>query len=1111
MEETILVECSRESSLEGTTGNYQTLAEWTCECGNGLVLDIGDKIQVHSGFVSEKGAQAGEIEIKERDRGNIGDIVISKDIEYKVPFNFDDHLPDGRYSVIGVNQYYDYACEIGGNEEIIDLNINDGETNIVYSPYKTSNGEFYATLPRRHIGWNASINSSKENPWEVFDCCDGGVSTTGDNKGAGVVGNIVYNLDGGNPEYLQTFKEAWQFCPADYKFVNQNGKALNSDLTTESDYVKLKGMIKNDNSRYTIFRAEKIFRTEAAALQVDGDKYSLLGGINSVTVENPGTAGYQDAVDLRDPAVLYDWKQVRNLVTLKSKEGFNKPEDVAVEITQQMNLRELSFEKKFVSVTQYKYESSTGVLSDRKYKEKKLVQMYESPCYKPYNCATSIWNYDLFNNFRQVKEPTTEQNDKAHLYMSMFQHIGIKRPELHIQGRATNASNGFLKSATGDARNTPRNAQVFNTGLEWTEPNIGKLNALFDVQAKYPELFTGITQTGQESPLVHHEIKPGLHRFLHFNKQDDETTNAYNASGYYRHNPKNSLGYDLYGNNLATPQGKGGANDHYHYNNTMASYPIFFDYNEDCKDFGINDVGYCEDGGGGSSDITDLAYGWARKIRVDASVSASGVDKFYIGFQFTRTGNAVPEFLYNGLSHIALSSIPDNPGRRFGWDYHFSAYGNPCMILYNGMVNAAAHTTGIGDYCYEFGEKYYVANNILDSKSEVGTEFAAIKNTDVSPIYHEIFLGADSPALGYDTNEDRFYFTNLHISERIGNPGQAGSVSPAISPTQNADTTCYKINKRMLGTSYCPNVAPYSASLTLPISGAYPAQVMFSNNMEPFIPYDSTGGMFIENVAVPENTWTENLLGVLGFSYDQFNNTDTTRQITIRDRYNATNLKSLTTQAPIQAADMISWTKNGFGVSNFTLISPVTTIRTGTYSATELPDPNTIYQPATIVLTNDANSTKITAVDLPTKTAKPYYAIRSDIIPQSQFLGGNIDLRKSTTSAVNRPVVGIVNKINGYGDFYSSDSEQTVFTNTQKRVITQIKTSVHDPNGSYSKVNKSSSVIYKIVKTKQIDLTPVQTLLESKKKSDIMIADAAASMLKDPEDANPNYKYAFNQ
>ena len=42
-------------------------------------------------------------------------------------------------------------------------------------------------------------------------------------------------------------------------------------------------------------------------------------------------------------------------------------------------------------------------------------------------------------------------------------------------------------------------------------------------------------------------------------------------------------------------------------------------------------------------------------------------------------------------------------------------------------------------------------------------------------------------------------------------------------------------------------------------------------------------------------------------------------------------------------------------------------------------------------------------------------------------------------------------------------------------------------------------------------MRPVQTLLESKKKNDILIAQTAASMIQDPANAKPNYNYTFNQ
>ena len=146
--------------------------------------------------------------------------------------------------------------------------------------------------------------------------------------------------------------------------------------------------------------------------------------------------------------------------------------------------------------------------------------------------------------------------------------------------------------------------------------------------------------------------------------------------------------------------------------------------------------------------------------------------------------------------------------------------------------------------------KYCVAASLDDHSSTRNTAAA----------YNKILLGADSPAIGYDSFEERFYFTNLHVSERVGNPSNAGLVpnvngsgvvvTEGVDANTNADTPVYKINKRMLGTSYCPNVAPYSASLVIAGNATlgYPSQLMFSNNLEPWTPYDSQGGIFIEEV-----------------------------------------------------------------------------------------------------------------------------------------------------------------------------------------------------------------------------------------------------------------------
>jgi len=61
---TTLIECPRSQSDEGMANNNQNPSRWTNQTGDGIHLKPGDKISVHSSYVSEIGAEAGQIQIK---------------------------------------------------------------------------------------------------------------------------------------------------------------------------------------------------------------------------------------------------------------------------------------------------------------------------------------------------------------------------------------------------------------------------------------------------------------------------------------------------------------------------------------------------------------------------------------------------------------------------------------------------------------------------------------------------------------------------------------------------------------------------------------------------------------------------------------------------------------------------------------------------------------------------------------------------------------------------------------------------------------------------------------------------------------------------------------
>ena len=59
---TILIDCNRINSEEVKAGNTTVPALFTNKVGDGVRLNVGDKVSVHSGFISERGAGAGVIE-----------------------------------------------------------------------------------------------------------------------------------------------------------------------------------------------------------------------------------------------------------------------------------------------------------------------------------------------------------------------------------------------------------------------------------------------------------------------------------------------------------------------------------------------------------------------------------------------------------------------------------------------------------------------------------------------------------------------------------------------------------------------------------------------------------------------------------------------------------------------------------------------------------------------------------------------------------------------------------------------------------------------------------------------------------------------------------------
>ena len=203
------------------------------------------------------------------------------------------------------------------------------------------------------------------------------------------------------------------------------------------------------------------------------------------------------------------------------------------------------------------------------------------------------------------------------------------------------------------------------------------------------------------------------------------------------------------------------------------------------------------------------------------------------------------------------------------------------------------------------------------------------------------------------------------------------------------------------------------------------------------------------------------------------------------------NVNIITTNAIVSEGDLGAYQQNTVASKMITPVLPIPLQPGGSGFSV----PGRYITPAITV--SPVQSVNITAERLPTKTLRPYYTIRSDIISEpNQVIGG-------LTSGITMPIVAITNKANPYGDFLNGFQGQETFTNTTNKTITRIRCSIHEPDGSAARCDNNSAVIFKIEQQVNANLDVVGELMQSKKKSDQLIAQE----LEEPELEFQNVKY----
>lgn len=422
-------------------------------------------------------------------------------------------------------------------------------------------------------------------------------------------------------------------------------------------------------------------------------------------------------------------------------------------------------------------------------------------------------------------------------------------------------------------------------------------------------------------------------------------------------------------------------------------------------------------------DDDHLCYGFAKQVFGQIALTTSKIG----GIPTTQTN------IFNSAGKINVSTP-------IGYDKHSSAYGNSHCILYSGTLRESANGT--------WGFQDTDANDQIVFTNEL------LKFT---------YLGAQSPLLNFDTVASRFTMSYLHSPERVGMQFAAGFNDDEYTVPTDANTECFKLNKTPSHWTYTPDLKPYTFSNKELTKAIFPHNFNFGR----FRITDSQTGIFIESFGegIDERKYFETFWSKLGFSFNQFYTPKKDLKNCQKriDSITDPNMTLITTNADVTSGNSQSFNVNIFSNEMYTSQCPA--VQNAADKAVDLTVPS---------ITTATSSAIITADNLPTKTKRPYFIVRSSLLGQPTFQGG-------ADSGQLYPVIAIVNKINGYSDFFSLEQNQILYTITKDMTITSITTSIHDPDQTLAEVDDNTSVIYKVRRNRnQPNL--IENILSSQKK-----------------------------
>ena len=1069
-----VIECNKAQSIGASDINSNN-ALFTNKIGKNIVLQEGDTVNVEYSFINQKGCGGSTIEIE------------GKDLGVEQFFSYIVNSTEGIYRSVDIKEfdgdkpYMKYpSFDTLSREQVIrhtyiekSYMLRDDEINVVQTFYKSLNCENYHFLPRCFL-------------------IDNTLTTDG-------TGDKAFEKNLSQPQIDKDLSDN----PITHG--SQRVVRLNSDCICREDYMDLPYEMEQsgENNAHMIAYVPK----------TDNSRFTILCRDYVVIDPTFRPADYDPLIE-NGNRITPAWRKYNIyglLNTLKVDKGYNSPGNIANEITQQ-------FQEKEETIKYYIGDigaSQIGKLGDKLTERRVVSTTTDTRTYKALNCScTGNFNSAGYTAFMTDKD--TSANTYA--YESAYEFIGCKRPRLAMFGRAAAE---FIEGVKGDPTIDISNKYAGNyaviknsiphvnagvssiiTSWEYEDGNLEVLQSLFKEQGKYPELFNKVPPRFQASK------EPYLDNlaFLHTNQRS--TIETYTLGGVST-NTQTWLGDDGMNPLQAPTTSYEGFVDLY-------SVPVFF---------------YCDRSKIDTYDTGQstqfMCYGFATKSEL--------IDGKYWIVLHPELSGGLSDLITNGNDWVVNE-------RLLGWDCTFSGYSSVFIGLNSGYKpysysNSIVGTPGVGISSNRSG--------IGSSPTSSAEPFFTNKIMETGGMISKTYVGSTNAALSFLSN-GHFGWSYLHEPERKGQDYNAGSIpektgtTEAIPIEEDASTEVYKINKVLNYYVFAPDYCPYIVETNYyPQATLDDTQHGFKNITHPNDPnpdteavipvdlgtkenikqlnmrieewsiMDSHGGVFLDlGNSFTESIWDSGLLGILGFTYRQYNpkiinsKNNTLARITYDNIYN---LEQATTNAEIIETETNNYIMNRWGGIQYTTQLPtsIALLSLGrevvankwgapntpwTYTGTVTAPPygtgvwtqylnNTTPITVIPIIVETTSSLIITAQELPRKMLKPYFTIRSDIIMDNKYYGGNSVVSRGRGGGISLPVVSVVNKENGDGDFYFSVQSPLQFTITKQTNLSCITTSIHDPDGSLATVDNECCIVYKISRTRKRDPNIIEEII----------------------------------